>query len=98
MKEQKFAGMSSLTDDQLALIGIKSFDFAPEQYIRIKDVHYTLDEFNRIGEVLLGRNPNENSVEQAIDKLQDLILTSVNLTKEQKEQIKDVIEILEEKR
>lgn len=36
-------------------------------------------------------------VEQAINKLQDLILTSVNLTKEQKKQIKDVIEILEEK-
>lgn len=42
--------------------------------------------------------PAQTLAEQAIDKLQDLILTSVNLTKEQKEQIKDVIEILEEKR
>ena len=27
-----------------------------EQYIQVKDVRYTLDEFNRIGELLLGRN------------------------------------------
>lgn len=32
----------------------------------------------------------------AIDRLQDLILTSVNLTEWQKEQIKDVISLLEE--
>lgn len=27
-----------------------------ENYIQVKDVRYTLDEFNRIGELLLGRN------------------------------------------
>lgn len=27
-----------------------------ENYIQVKDVRYTLDEFNRIGEILLGRN------------------------------------------
>lgn len=27
-----------------------------EQYIQVKDARYTLDEFNRIGELLLGRN------------------------------------------
>ena len=33
---------------------IQSFSEA-EQYIRVKDVRYTLDEFNRIGNFLLGR-------------------------------------------
>lgn len=32
----------------------------------------------------------------AIDRLKDLVLTSVNLTEWQKEQIKDVISLLEE--
>lgn len=27
-----------------------------EQYIQVKDARYTLDEFNRIGKLLLGRN------------------------------------------
>lgn len=27
-----------------------------ENYIQVKDARYTLDEFNRIGEILLGRN------------------------------------------
>ncbi|WP_315307830.1 hypothetical protein [Enterococcus devriesei] len=37
-----------------------------------------------------------NNKDLAIDRLQDLILTSVNLTAWQKSQIKDVISLLEE--
>lgn len=54
MREEKYIDMS-LTDEQLALLGIKSFNFEPEQYIQVKDVRYTLDEFNRVGDFLLGR-------------------------------------------
>lgn len=54
MREEKHTDMS-LTDEQLALIGVTSLSM-PEQYIQVKDARYTLDEFNRIGELLLGRN------------------------------------------
>lgn len=54
MREEKYTDMS-LTDEQASLLGFKSFS-EPEQYIQVKDVRYTLDEFNRIGELLLGRN------------------------------------------
>ena len=37
-----------------------------------------------------------NNKELAIDRLQDLILTSINLTAWQKSRIKDVISLLEE--
>lgn len=54
MREEKYTDVS-LTDEQASLLGFKSFT-EPEQYIQVKDVRYTLDEFNRIGELLLGRN------------------------------------------
>ena len=54
MREEKYTDMS-LTDEQASLLGFKSLS-TPEQYIQVKDVRYTLDEFNRIGELLLGRN------------------------------------------
>ena len=54
MIEEKYID-TSLTDEQLALFGIKSSP-ETEQYIQVKDVRYTLDEFNRIGDYLLGRN------------------------------------------
>ena len=54
MREEKYTDMS-LTDEQASLLGFKSLSM-PEQYIQVKDVRYTLDEFNRIGELLLGRN------------------------------------------
>lgn len=38
-----------------------------------------------------------NNKDLAIDRLQNLVLTSVNLTACQKSQIKDVISLLEEK-
>lgn len=53
MNEVKYTDMS-LTDEQLALIGIKSKP-ETEQYLQVKDVRYTLDEFNRVGDYLLGR-------------------------------------------
>ncbi|BCA86662.1 hypothetical protein EsVE80_21850 [Enterococcus saigonensis] len=53
MRKEKYTDMS-LTDEQAALLGFKSFS-EPEQYIQVKDVRYTLDEFNRIGDYLLGR-------------------------------------------
>lgn len=59
MKEEKYIDMS-LTDEQASLLGIKSFKFEPEQYIQVKDVRYTLDEFNHISELLLGRNLTDN--------------------------------------
>lgn len=34
-----------------------------EQYIQVKDARYTLDEFNRIGELLLGRNLTDDQQE-----------------------------------
>ena len=61
MREEKYTDMS-LTDEQLALIGITSLS-EPEQYIQVKDVRYTLDEFNRIGELLLGRNLTDDQQE-----------------------------------
>lgn len=54
MRKEKYIDIS-LTDKQLAPFGIKSFP-ETEQYIQVKDVRYTLDEFNRISELLLGRN------------------------------------------
>ena len=54
MREEKYTDMS-LTDEQASLLGFKSFPES-EQYIQVKDVRYTLDEFNRIGDYLLGRN------------------------------------------
>lgn len=54
MREEKYTDMS-LTDEQASLLGFKSFSES-EQYIQVKDVRYTLDEFNRIGDYLLGRN------------------------------------------
>ncbi|WP_270789883.1 hypothetical protein [Enterococcus diestrammenae] len=54
MREEKYTDMS-LTDEQASLLGFKSLSM-PEQYIQVKDARYTLDEFNRIGELLLGRN------------------------------------------
>lgn len=54
MSEEKYID-TYLTDEQLALFGIKSSP-ETEQYIQVKDVRYTLDEFNRIGDYLLGRN------------------------------------------
>ena len=54
MIEEKYTDMP-LTDEQASLLGFKSFSES-EQYIQVKDVRYTLDEFNRIGDYLLGRN------------------------------------------
>lgn len=54
MIEEKYTDMP-LTDEQASLLGFKSLS-EPEQYIQVKDVRYTLDEFNRIGDYLLGRN------------------------------------------
>lgn len=54
MREEKYANIS-LTNEQLALIGIKS-KAESEQYIQVKGVRYTLDEFNRVGDFLLGRD------------------------------------------
>lgn len=34
-----------------------------EQHIQVKDARYTLDEFNRIGEILLGRNLTDDQQE-----------------------------------
>lgn len=34
-----------------------------EQHIQVKDARYTLDEFNRIGELLLGRNLTDDQQE-----------------------------------
>lgn len=53
MMEQKVTNMF-LTDEQSSLLGIKSFNFEPEQYIQVNDTRYTLDEFNRVGDYLLG--------------------------------------------
>lgn len=53
MREEKYSDMS-LTDEQASLLGFKSFS-EHEQYIQVKDTRYTLDEFNRIGKLLLGR-------------------------------------------
>lgn len=61
MREEKHTDMS-LTDEQLALIGVTSLSM-PEQYIQVKDARYTLDEFNRIGELLLGRNLTDDQQE-----------------------------------
>ena len=58
LREVKYTDVS-LTDEQLALIGVTSLSM-PEQYIQVKDARYTLDEFNRIGELLLGRNLNDD--------------------------------------
>ena len=58
MREEKHTDMS-LTDEQASLLGFKSLSM-PEQYIQVKDVRYTLDEFNRIGEFLLGRNLSDD--------------------------------------
>ncbi|MGP5428237.1 hypothetical protein ACTXNW_02135 [Enterococcus malodoratus] len=52
MREEKYID-TSLTDEQLALFGIKSFP-ETEQYIQVNDTRYTLDEFNRVGDFLLG--------------------------------------------
>lgn len=60
MREEKYADIS-LADEQASLLGFKSFTES-ERYIQVKDVRYTLDEFNRVGDFLLGRNfqkPNE---------------------------------------
>ncbi len=67
MREEKYTDMS-LTDEQASLLGFKSFT-EPEQYIQVKDVRYTLDEFNRIGELLLGRNLTDDQ-QEVLDWLQ----------------------------
>lgn len=58
MRELKYTDMS-LTDEQLALIGIKSKP-ETERYIQVGDVRYTLDELNRIGTALLERNLSDD--------------------------------------
>ena len=58
MIEEKYTDMP-LTDEQASLLGFKSLS-EPEQYIQVNDTRYTLDEFNLIGDYLLGRKLNEN--------------------------------------
>lgn len=53
MREENYTDMS-LSDEDAHLFGFKGFT-EPEQYIQVEDTRYTLDEFNRIGDYLLGR-------------------------------------------
>lgn len=54
MREEKYNyNDMALTDEQAALFRSKSSP-EPEQYIQVNDVRYTLDEFNRVGDFLLG--------------------------------------------
>ncbi|MDT2738035.1 hypothetical protein P7H00_13035 [Enterococcus pseudoavium] len=70
MIEEKYTDMS-LTDEQASLLGFKSFSES-EQYIQVKDVRYTLDEFNRIGDYLLGRNLS-NDQQVVLDWLKEQV-------------------------
>ncbi|MGV3084599.1 hypothetical protein [Enterococcus dispar] len=46
----------SLANECLTLGEIQSINLDTEQYIQVKGVYYSLDEFNHIGDYLLGRN------------------------------------------
>lgn len=83
MSEKKHTDMS-LTDEQASLLGFKSLSM-PEQYIQVKDVRYTLDEFNRIGGLLLGRNLTDdqqiaiNNAKKSFEKGSDLYDCAIDM-------------------